>query len=145
MSFNYTRKNAYDYDSVKKAQADLNANSTYNKSSAVLAAERLKKEHEANKLADWTGGSYGEALKNPAIVKMAEKYGVSAAQLCIRYVLQLGAVALPKTADPAHMESNADVDFVISEEDMETLKNMERIANYGNFSAFPVFNWKPLA
>lgn len=89
--------------------------------------------------------AHGEALKNPAIVKMAEKYGVSAAQLCIRYVLQLGAVALPKTADPAHMESNADVDFVISEEDMETLKNMERIANYGDFSAFPVFSGKPLA
>ena len=76
---------------------------------------------------------------------MAEKYGVSAAQLCIRYVLQLGAVALPKTADPAHMESNADVDFAISEEDMETLKNMERIVNYGEFSAFPVFSGKPLA
>lgn len=89
--------------------------------------------------------AHGEALKNPAIVEMAEKYGVSAAQLCIRYVLQLGAVALPKTADPAHMESNADVDFAISEEDMETLKNMERIANYGDFSAFPVFSGKPLA
>ena len=89
--------------------------------------------------------AHGEALKNPAIIKMAEKYGVSAAQLCIRYVLQLGAVALPKTADLAHMESNADVDFAISEEDMETLKNMERIANYGEFSAFPVFSGKPLA
>ena len=44
--------------------------------------------------------AHGEALKNPAIVKMAVKYGVSAAQLCIRYVLQLGAVALPKTAHP---------------------------------------------
>ena len=44
--------------------------------------------------------AHGEAPKNPAIVKMAEMYGVSAAQLCIRYVLQLGAVALPKTADP---------------------------------------------
>ena len=64
MAFNYTRKNAYDYDTVKKAQADLNANSTYNKSEAVLAAERLKNEHEANKVADWTGGTYGEALKN---------------------------------------------------------------------------------
>lgn len=89
--------------------------------------------------------AHGEALKNPAIVKMAEKYGVSAAQLCIRYVLQLGAVALPKTADPAHMESNADVDFAISKEDMEALKSMERIANYGEFSAFPVFSGKPLA
>lgn len=51
--------------------------------------------------------AHGEALKNPAITAMAEKYGVSVPQLCIRYVLQLGAVALPKTADPGHMRSNA--------------------------------------
>ena len=89
--------------------------------------------------------AHGEALKNPAIVRMAEKYGVSAAQLCIRYVIQLGAVALPKTADPGHMQSNAQVDFEISGEDMETLLYMERIADYGQFSVFPVFSGKPLA
>lgn len=89
--------------------------------------------------------AHGEALKNPAIVKMAEKYGVSAAQLCIRYAIQLGTVALPKTADPGHMKSNADVDFVISEEDMQTLLHMERIADYGAFNIFPVFSGKPLA
>ena len=89
--------------------------------------------------------AHGEALKNPAIVEMAKKYGVSAAQLCIRYVLQLGAVALPKTANPTHMANNADVNFTISEEDMEALKNMEHIADYGEFNAFPVFCGKPLA
>lgn len=89
--------------------------------------------------------AHGEALKNPAIVKMAEKYGVSAAQLCIRYAIQLGTVALPKTADPGHMKSNADVDFVISGEDMQTLLHMERIADYGAFNVFPVFSGKPLA
>ena len=89
--------------------------------------------------------AHGEALKNPAIVKMAEKYGVSAAQLCIRYAIQLGTIALPKTADPGHMKSNADVDFVISEEDMQTLLHMERIADYGAFNVFPVFSGKPLA
>ena len=89
--------------------------------------------------------AHGEALKNPAIVKMAEKYGVSAAQLCIRYAIQLGTVALPKTADSGHMKSNADVDFVISEEDMQTLLHMERIADYGAFNVFPVFSGKPLA
>ncbi len=66
--------------------------------------------------------AHGEALKNPAIAALAEKYGVSAAQLCIRYVLQLGTVALPKTANPAHMASAAAVDFVISDADMEALK-----------------------
>ena len=89
--------------------------------------------------------AHGEALKNPAIARMAEKYGVSAAQLCIRYVIQLGAVALPKTADPDHMAANAAVDFVIFEEDMEALKRMGRIADYGDFNIFPVFSGKPLA
>lgn len=89
--------------------------------------------------------AHGEALKNPAIAEMAKKYGVSAAQLCIRYVLQLGAVALPKTANPDHMASNAQVDFEISEADMETLKHMEHIADYGEFTHFPVFSGKQQA
>lgn len=68
----------------------------------------------------------------------------TAAGLCIRYVIELGAVALPKTANPAHMADNADVDFVISNEDMEALKRMERISDYGEYSGFPVFSGKPL-
>ena len=89
--------------------------------------------------------AHGEALKNPAIAALAKKYGVSAAQLCIRYASELGTVALPQTANPDHMADNADVDFTISREDMEVLKNMERIADYGEFNVFPVFSGKPLA
>lgn len=89
--------------------------------------------------------AHGEALKNPAIAEMAKKYGVSAAQLCIRYVIQLGTVALPKTANPDHMANNAGVDFAISNEDMDALKHMEHIADYGEFNGFPVFSGKPLA
>ncbi len=89
--------------------------------------------------------AHGEALKYPAIADMAKKYGVSVAQICIRYVIQLGAVALPKTADPNHMATNAAVDFVISDGDMETLKNMKRITDYGEFNVFPVFSGKSLA
>lgn len=89
--------------------------------------------------------AHGEALKNPAIAAMAQKYGVTAAQLCIRYVIQLGTVALPKTADPAHMKDNAAVDFVISDADMDALVHMDRIQSYGDFNVFPVFSGKPLA
>ena len=89
--------------------------------------------------------AHGEALKNPAIADMAKKYEVSPAQLCIRYVLQLGAVALPKTANPAHMKNNAAVDFVISQKDMDTLMHMERLKDYGDYNVFPVFSGKPLA
>ena len=83
--------------------------------------------------------AHGEALKNSAIIEMAKKYHVSVAQLCIRYVIQLGTVALPKTADPAHMADNAAVDFEISAQDMQRLTQMQTIQSYGEFDVFPVF------
>lgn len=86
--------------------------------------------------------AHGEALKSALIQKMAEKYGVTVAQLCIRYDLQLGTVALPKTANPEHMKENGAVDFSIDEADMEVLKNAERIKDYGEFGVFPVFGGK---
>ena len=80
--------------------------------------------------------AHGEILKQPEIQAMAEKYGVSVPQLCIRYTLQLGTISLPKTANPDHMKTNADVDFEISAEDMEALKKIE---NSGASSGFPVY------
>ena len=46
---------------------------------------------------------------------------------------------LPKTANPEHMRSNAEVGFEISAEDMETLKNFKKIESYGESSGFPVY------
>lgn len=86
--------------------------------------------------------AHGEALKNKAIADIAAKYSVTPAQLCVRYVLDLGMVALPKTANPEHMKANADVNFNISGEDLNTLKNFEKIKDYGEYSFFPVFSGK---
>jgi diketogulonate reductase-like aldo/keto reductase len=85
---------------------------------------------------------HGEVLKNPEIKAMAEQYGVSAPQLCIRYTLQLGTLPIPKTANPAHMKNNAEVDFMISDADMDTLKKLEQIKDYGEFGFFPVYGGK---
>ncbi len=87
--------------------------------------------------------AHGAAVQNPWIVQMAARYGVSAAQLCIRYVLQLGAVALPKASGAAHLQSNAAVDFTISEEDMAALRQAQAV-DYGEAGVFPVFSGKPL-
>ena len=86
--------------------------------------------------------AHGEALKNESIIAMAQKYGVSVAQLCIRYCIQLGMIVLPKAAKAEHQKSNAEVDFEISSADMEILKRIERIKDYGEASFFPVFGGK---
>ncbi|WP_217168500.1 aldo/keto reductase [Streptomyces sp. AC512_CC834] len=85
--------------------------------------------------------AHGAILQSTEVQAMAEKYGVSVPQLCIRYTLQLGTVSLPKTANPEHMRSNAAVDFEISGDDMEALRGLRGV-DYGEHSAFPVYSGK---
>ena len=86
--------------------------------------------------------AHGVALRNAEIGKIAEKYGVTIPQLCIRYDWQLNMIVLPKTANPEHMKANLDIDFEISDDDMELLKNMKHIESYEEFGFFPVYGGK---
>lgn len=63
----------------------------------------------------------GRIIGDEDIGKMAEKYGVTPAQICIRYCLQKEAIVIPKSTKEERIISNAQVDFVISEEDMQRL------------------------
>lgn len=83
--------------------------------------------------------AHGAILENGEVRSVADRYHVSAAQLCLRYDLQLGAVVLPKTANPEHMKSNAALDFTIADADMDTLKKIEKLKDYGRDKNFPVF------
>ncbi|MGG0461391.1 aldo/keto reductase [Priestia aryabhattai] len=86
--------------------------------------------------------AHGAVLDNEEVKIIADKYGVSVAQLCLRYDIQLGLAVIPKTANPNHMKNNAELDFVISDVDMKILKNVEPIQDYGEHSYFPVFGGK---
>ncbi len=85
---------------------------------------------------------HGELFKNDEIKRMADRYNVSVSQLAIRYCIQLHLLPLPKTANLQHMKTNTEVDFVISEDDMTFLKNMQPIKDYGEHSKFPVYRKK---
>ncbi len=85
--------------------------------------------------------AHGEILRNERVAAIAAGYGVSVPQLCIRYTLQLSTVSLPKTGNPDHMRTNAQVDFVISDDDMDALRNLDG-KDYGEHAAFPVYSGK---
>ena len=69
--------------------------------------------------------STGKLLKNGEVAKIAGKYGSSVAQLSIRYVLEKGALPLPKSTHPEYIRQNLDVDFEISTEDMQHLDSLK--------------------
>lgn len=77
----------------------------------------------------------GGIFKNAEIKQLAEKYGRTVAQVCIRWCLQQGVVPLPKSVNPARIEENSKIfDFNLSDEDLE------RIANLKNLEIRPVRN-----
>ena len=63
----------------------------------------------------------GKLLANPTIAEVAQHYGKSVAQICIRYVLQKGIAPLPKSTCAERIQNNADVDFQITNEDIAQL------------------------
>lgn len=63
----------------------------------------------------------GAVLGRSEIKVLAEKYGVSPAQICIRYCLQRGTLPLPKSVNADRIKQNIELDFVISDGDMAYL------------------------
>lgn len=66
--------------------------------------------------------AHGKKLDDPKLMELAKKYGKTCAQIMIRWALQKGMVALPKSKTKERIEENAHVfDFEIKEADMKKL------------------------
>jgi 2,5-diketo-D-gluconate reductase A len=58
---------------------------------------------------------------------MAKRYGVSEAQILLRWAIQKGYPVLPKSTDPDRIHKNADVfSFNIDDQDMAAIEKMDR-------------------
>ncbi|HYO43121.1 MAG TPA: aldo/keto reductase, partial [Candidatus Limnocylindrales bacterium] len=58
---------------------------------------------------------------------MAQKHGVSEAQVLLRWAVQEGYAVLPKSTNPDRIAQNADVfSFRLDDQDMATIAQMEQ-------------------
>ena len=58
--------------------------------------------------------------------RMSAKYGVSEAQLLLRWGLQMGFVILPKSSDESRIRENFDLSFEIDDTDMKEISTMDK-------------------
>ena len=59
--------------------------------------------------------------------EIAERYGKSTTQTVLRWHVQLGLVAIPKSADPGRIAENLDIfDFELSEDEMAAISGLDR-------------------
>ena len=66
-------------------------------------------------------------FRNPVLNAVGKAYGKTAAQVALRFLLQSGAVVIPKSTHKERMEENFQVfDFTLSEEDMVRIEALDK-------------------
>lgn len=78
------------------------------------------KEHNIQLMA-YSPLATGGLVNDEYVAKIAEKYNATIPQICVRYCIQKGAIAIPKSTKEERIISNVQVDFEISDEDMTYL------------------------
>jgi 2,5-diketo-D-gluconate reductase A len=73
------------------------------------------------------GGGGAEVLRHPTVVEIAERVGRLPAQVVLRWKVELGLVAIPKSSDPGRLAANLAVfDFELSASDMDALAALDQ-------------------
>lgn len=74
----------------------------------------------------------GQILSNGQLTHMGKKYNKSSAQICIRWAIQRGLIAIPKSIKNERLRENIDVfDFILSDEDMEIINRIPYCGGIG--------------
>ena len=72
-----------------------------------------------------------ELLTNPVLTALAERYNKTVQQVALRYLIQRGIIAIPKSTHTERMKQNLDVfDFALTPEDMESIRPLDKPADF---------------
>ena len=73
------------------------------------------------------GASSGELRRDPVITSIAKDHGKSPTQVVLRWHIQLGLVAIPRSGNPGRIAENIDIfDFELSEQEMDAIAGLDR-------------------
>ena len=72
-------------------------------------------------------------FENQTLIKIAQKYGKTLAQIMLRFFIQNNVVVIPRTSHIERMKENSEVfDFILDDEDIEVIKKLDKRISYGN-------------
>jgi len=89
----------------------------------------LRRYHSERGIATeaWAPLGRGKFLDDPVIQAIASEHGHTPAEVVLRWHLQIGNVAIPKSVTPSRIEENFQVfDFELSEDEMRRLDELDR-------------------
>jgi 2,5-diketo-D-gluconate reductase A len=93
-----------------------------------LQQEQLRRFHAEHGVVTeaWSPLGQGLALRHPVVAELAHRHGRTPAQVVLRWHVQLGNVAIPKSTTPSRIRENIGLfDFDLAEADMAALATLE--------------------
>jgi 2,5-diketo-D-gluconate reductase A len=73
------------------------------------------------------GGQSNDVLREPVVVEVAKRHGRTPAQVVLRWHMDLGLAAIPKSSDPVRLRQNLDVfDFSLSTDDVAAISALDQ-------------------
>jgi 2,5-diketo-D-gluconate reductase A len=103
-------------------QIQLSPYSTRKESRAYHAAHGIVSESYSP-----LGASSDELRNAPVITQIAKDHGKSPTQVVLRWHIQLGLVAIPRSSNPDRIAENIDLfDFELTEQEMGTISGLDR-------------------
>ncbi|WP_017612065.1 aldo/keto reductase [Nocardiopsis salina] len=100
----------------------------------MLTQHKLRDFHDRHNIVTeaWSPLGHGHLLEDPTVTQVAEELDRTPAQVLLRWHIQLGNVAIPKSVTPERIRANFDVfDFELSDQDMEAISALDESHRFG--------------
>jgi len=73
------------------------------------------------------GGQRNDVLREPVVAEVAERHGRTPAQIVLRWHMELGLAAVPKSSDPVRLKQNLDIfDFSLSADEVAAISALDQ-------------------
>lgn len=80
----------------------------------------------------WRPIMMGEVMDIPLLRQLADRYGKSPVQITLRWLIQEGIVAIPKSVNPKRIVENATLfDFTLREDEMNAIRQLDQNRRLG--------------
>lgn len=111
-----------------------------------MQQNELRAYHQAYGIATeaWSPLGQGQVLEDSTLTRIAARHSRSVAQVVLRWHLQLGNVAIPKSSNPERIRQNINVfDFALTGDDMQAIALINQDRRIGSHPDSPPKNGLP--
>ncbi|WP_297515605.1 aldo/keto reductase [uncultured Caulobacter sp.] len=92
-----------------------------------LKTLKAKADELGTSITAWSPLAQGKVAQDLVLIEIGRAHGKTPGQVTLRWIIQQGIIAIPRTSNPARIEENFDIlDFALSDEEMTRIHALAR-------------------